>query len=462
MVGNVYFNNDKIIIFDYDKEIRTININSFNLNDNLFLDEFDSLIINFPITIEGLSNYLKFYNYLSKKVDVVIDISNLSDEEIKSKSLVLREIESITNCSFKYRYDSYGTAKIDEILDSIDFIERQASIVKYYNFSPIESLLFIYDMVRDREYKEESDKESVDVSRNITKVLKNDSIVCSGFANIFSAICNKVGVYTENIEWKNLKPFTNGHCSNLCYVNDRKYNIHGILSVDVTRGCKKRDGNSFLNNYNSFGNSFDKEIDLYFKNDLVYVGKINNLFYDIQNSYDKYINIFNRATSIVSNYQAYSLLEKLKKYMIIIGLGVNDIDKIIEKIKRSKNKNDIRNDIEALLQFYNVNDSMHKLDISFYDFVNIIYNVRRIEHSIDSSKYLFTQHKLYSILNRRDSFDFSQFCLILYLNLLISNEELKIDNDFFEFGNNYFELDAGRMNLISVLRRIKGKEDTNR
>lgn len=461
MVGNIYFNNDKIIIFDYDKKIRTININSFNLNDNLFLDEFDSFIINFTITTESLSNYLRFYNHLIKKVDIVINLSDLSDEEIKNKSLVLKEIESITNCSFKYRYDSYGTAKIDEILGSIDFIERQAFIVKYYNFSPIEALLFIYDMVRNREYKEALDGESVDISRNLTKVLKNKTIVCSGFANIFSAICNKVGIYTENIEWKSLKPFTSGHCSNLCYVNDRKYNIHGILSVDVTRGCKKGDNNNFLNNYNSFGNSFDEERILYSKSDLIYVEKVNNLFYDIQNGYDKYISVFNRATSIVSNYQAYSLLEKLKKYMLIIGFEVNDIDKIKQKIKRSTNKDDIRNDIEKLLQFYDINDSIYKLQIPFYDFVNIIYNVRRVEYSIDSSKYLFTQHKLHSILNKRYSFNFPQFCLILYLNLFISNEELKIDNEFFEFGNNYFKLDAERMKLISVLKKIKNKKDTN-
>ena len=38
MGENVYFNNNKIIIFDDYKVIKTINISSFNLNDDLFLD----------------------------------------------------------------------------------------------------------------------------------------------------------------------------------------------------------------------------------------------------------------------------------------------------------------------------------------------------------------------------------------------------------------------------------------
>ena len=112
-------------------------------------------------------------------------------------------------------------------------------------------------MVRDRVYIRENVDEWLDESRNLSRIINSSKIVCDGYANLFNAISRKVGIYTEKLCWKSSEFGKPGHASNLCYVNDTIYNIHGVFGVDATFG-RNKGSNNFLKKGWTFDAIFDR------------------------------------------------------------------------------------------------------------------------------------------------------------------------------------------------------------
>ena len=94
--------------------------------------------------------------------------------------------------------------------------------------SPYEKYLYAYDIVTKFSYNEEEKDQNHDMSRHLITVLTGDKIVCAGYANLLSEICNQLGITccTQGVN-KN-------HA--ICYVriDDDKWDIHGIYASDPT------------------------------------------------------------------------------------------------------------------------------------------------------------------------------------------------------------------------------------
>ena len=58
--------------------------------------------------------------------------------------------------------------------------------------------MFISDNIRSKKYFSEEDSDDVDISRNLSKIIFSDKIVCTGYANLFSAIANIFSASAEN------------------------------------------------------------------------------------------------------------------------------------------------------------------------------------------------------------------------------------------------------------------------
>ena len=69
---------------------------------------------------------------------------------------------------------------VKELKLTFDKVNSIVDEVKSYNFSPLEQIIYIYDLIRDRKYKKEKSDEGYDKSRDLSKVLFGEEIVCLG------------------------------------------------------------------------------------------------------------------------------------------------------------------------------------------------------------------------------------------------------------------------------------------
>ena len=465
MFCNIYINYDKVIFINGSNQSMIFSLDSLDMFSVMAseLKVSRGVVANFSICRENVIRFIFIYKKLKKFMLsdflVIIDISNLDDNDIKKNEKILEYLELELNCSFQYRYDSYATSSIGEILNAIDFVERQVQIIRHYQLSPLEILMFVYDKVRDKKYSRETSLESLDVSRNLSKVIGGNSIVCAGFANLARAILNKVGIYTENIYWKNKNFLSHGHVSNISYINDLKYDIHGIFEMDATKGCKKDNNSaSTFQSYFYFANSLDRVFGKNLDNGLIYNDNYNNLFYKVRKQYEKYCNIFDNASSIVVNFQGLLLVKELKKIFLLLGIDIIKLDVIISDIQNLENKNVIKDKIDKMFANDGIIKSLFHSNIDYSDFMNILYQVRRVEHSIDPDKFLFSGEDMYQIIKR---FYFScdnreLFYLSLFINVFDDVDVDVLKDDIISIGENLIKKDALRMKLISVLRK-RGK-----
>ena len=109
-----------------------------------------------------------------------------------------------------------------EYKDTIDSINQKINDIEKYNFSPLEKIMYAYDMVRDKVYVEVDENEDKMISRNLTTALLGDKIVCVGYAKIFKTLVEKLGIECRNVFL--MQPDQKeGHARNVIFVKDDSY-----------------------------------------------------------------------------------------------------------------------------------------------------------------------------------------------------------------------------------------------
>lgn len=222
-------------------------------NTILSSNDFDVLnnIQNIIITpsIDGL-NYLKANPVLLSKKIILDGIYSISHED-------LDEIEKYFGdySNFLVQIDgNYNLVTISEYKKTVDAVDKIVSKIKKYPLSPLEQIMYAYDLVRDRVYHREEENEDLTKSRDLTSVLFGDKIVCVGYANIFEKVLNNLGIKAMMCSLKNVNPTKHGHRRNIVYVKDEKYGVEGVFYFDTTWDSKRNPSDiSFLNSYRFFG-----------------------------------------------------------------------------------------------------------------------------------------------------------------------------------------------------------------
>ena len=152
---------------------------------------------------------------------------------------------------------------LQEYKRTIDKIDAYVAHIKSYNYSPLEALMHVYDLVRDHVYQKEDATEKPTASRDITKILFSDKRVCVGFANLFNEIVRKLGFKATVYRLIGEK---SGHINNLVYVKDKKYGMDGLYYFDCTNGCQKKEwGISHFLSYRYFVRT-KQQMDSLYKN----------------------------------------------------------------------------------------------------------------------------------------------------------------------------------------------------
>lgn len=180
------------------------------------------------LLVTKLNNYLenKGYNIKSITYDIhdinyfELDITNL--KPLSNKLLI--------------EYGSIKQASYEEFMSLYECIKWWRQIITDGNLSPVEKVMFATDILKTLKYKENEVKED---SRSPHRIIETGSIVCVGYCNLLKQILKDLD---DNIEISDFSvkcydkdnSYRGSHRRSLVKINDDKYNLHGIFSLDVT------------------------------------------------------------------------------------------------------------------------------------------------------------------------------------------------------------------------------------
>ncbi len=91
---------------------------------------------------------------------------------------------------------------VNDYFASFSIIQDIVATVKSLNMSPLEQIMFVYDIVKKRVFNKEDKEEDAYFSRDLTSSLLGDKIVCVGFNIIFGTILTALGIDSIPIKLK--------------------------------------------------------------------------------------------------------------------------------------------------------------------------------------------------------------------------------------------------------------------
>ena len=273
------------------------------------------------------------YDILSENVPIVLDIRSLP---FSDKLEIITHPKMNDNIYFLDEYTELEEVPFQELLDMYSNMLKIVTRIKEKSYSPLESLFYIYNELKNKQYCEESAYQSYIDSRSLNQVMRGNSIVCVGFTNYFLAVANILGLDAERIDWNPEEGYDHGHSSVIVFVNDPKYQQVGIWSIDTTWDSKKNDyDEDYKNNLRHFLMPLDLDVKEKEKHHLI--NPQRNCYHDIFKTKDRH--------EVLKSLDAPMVMLEDSKRLIIrkiitlykkLGLPLpkcDDIDILMEQIK---------------------------------------------------------------------------------------------------------------------------------
>ena len=442
----------------YPNELQSI-MNRYKGHEEDLLTESEVIVLDFDINKSV--HYLEANKELHNK-KIVINASIYDDFDKKEVSEI---IKNIPNLYIKIEQNS-ELITFEEFTKTKEIIDNTVKEIESFNFSPLEQIMYAYDIAKDHIYKKESEEENENASRNLTSVLLGDKIVCVGYAEIFNTILNKLGIKSNVIALNN-KEKEAGHAINVVYVKDEKYNIDGVYYFDATADRKLKDNsNLHMLKYKYFAKTL-KEISILEKGFIDQ--KTNSLkpFIYHPTVEEATTDIKNCISELILYYEIMKNENFLKKLMNLIR-SINYISELTgnpqEKIKtmvtfkegrellldtlNSEVKSKINNNLEYIMKPINTNIMIETL-----------YNVRKQQYYNNPKKYPFSKEDFLEVLHNSNWF-FDE-TINDFRNQKLENDDVpaKQEQLFYEYlENSTLERDIGRVRLVRTLKSISNKK----
>ena len=203
-------------LFDEDKRLEQVIINT---------DNYDEII--------DLLNRAKEKNI--QIPEIVLKVQNRTDPR-------LQELETYLD-TYQIKVD-YG----DILYTSLEDFSAMRATIDYYkdvvsnqNLSPLEQTMMVYDVIKSFVYNEST--EDTANSRYIPKIIKTGNIVCTGYSSLLTQVLQELGIpatsYTVALEPEQDKVVY--HARTLIRLDDEKYKIHGIYTLDATWDSQRKE-----------------------------------------------------------------------------------------------------------------------------------------------------------------------------------------------------------------------------
>lgn len=328
---------------------------------------------------------------------------------------------------------------------TVNYIDNIVDHVKGLNFSPLEEDMYVFDLVRDRLYKEEDSNEEKYISRDLTSIIFGDKRVCVGFSVLFNTILTKLG--------HNIMPFRLdgptellAHERSLEYVEDEKYDVEGLFFFDATYGCKKsNESNDFLNSYKYFAKTFKmfKRFDRGALMCKTYEYFEDTSIDDVEKKLGNENYIFNLLNLIK--------FENINRMLSFIGEEPIDYVKKIES--------------EELIGKLFFISMLASCSINSKTFLQVLYNVRKQQYYENPEKYLFDMDVITEILAKSYVSDSETDAVSRLISILGGAETIVNENNatscVLDFMNkDDRKLDMARIKLTRSLKNIADKKGT--
>ena len=258
-----------------------------------------------------------------RKNPILLTKRIIFEDEFDLDSTLLNEVkeafgENTGNIYFKINgNDKEITYK--EYEETIMVINNFVESIKSFNFSPLETIMYVYDVVRDKVYCEVDENEDKMISRNLTSALLGDKIVCMGYAVIFKTLLQRLGIECDEVFLKSPERNT-GHARNVIRVKDDKYKIDGVYYFDPTWDSKKNQSDTkflFFYRYFAMTKKYMDEIDNgrivnmafpYFSNNIAQEFKERVDAVGLKNLPDDFVKSINYMALLINNESLFSKL----------------------------------------------------------------------------------------------------------------------------------------------------------
>lgn len=383
-------NDKKSLLNDFKRFIKEQNYSEME-NDIRLIRQYINGTININNDIEYIDIYLVEDNkekYDDESFEIMKKYIKDNQDFLKNKKIIVSGINQLIQeqleCANKYfeqfhniYYIIEGNSmpvKYDEYYKTYKAINEIINRIKSLNLSPLENLMYLYDLFRNRKYKKEENIEDCSKSRDLTSVLSGDYIVCVGFTELFDQVAKKLGYSTYQYIITGIN--RHSHIRNLVYVDDPKYGVDGLYFFDLTWDCKKSDDNNFLYSYKFFlktKEEMDKHDAGKFKKNEIF--NINDEIIEELKQYDK---------------MSFAAMFDIKDNLL---LSIGTISKLLNK--------DIIRDCMCNLTLGNLKSEQIILLFEEYltkinkpfdsiEFCKLLYNVRKIQYEQNPDFYPFS------------------------------------------------------------------------
>lgn len=348
-----------------DKEFNVIKSGNALINGKNKLDivKYRFLYINDETKLEDIIELKKYAKKIDtvcfeniddiKYIDNIIDILDpkaidnmdihLSNKDYKDIKL----LNKYKNNNISIIYDGYVSCSYKDFINMRMCINYYKSLVPE-NFSPVEKIMFVYDIIKSLNYEEVEEYESPFMAREIHNILNSGKIVCVGYSMLIKEILTELGIKTtselinSNIDNDDSKvdPKLCNHERNLVRVDDDKYNLHGIYSLDATWDSANEHEDS-LDKYNNFLIPMNKYADVYPRDSYP---KLYSYYKGLkpfeEESFSHYINGMIKDTKnynnlIKSHAVLFSDNADINKYMNADGLNKEQFIEVVTNVKKA-------------------------------------------------------------------------------------------------------------------------------
>lgn len=353
-----------------------------------------SLILSVAIGYNQKYNYLKEIEKV-KEVFIFCNENNFTDALNISKRFnakVIISAQKISLISYKKLIEDFGVENINEFNVYIDYQKNNSPIlismvykisciinavveeINSYDLSPLEKIMFVYDRVKYRLY--EDDLDDINSSRDLDKVLNGDKIVCAGYSNLFTAVLTSLGINSIPVIDLNIK-----HQRSLAYIKDAKYNIDGVYAFDPTWDKRKsKDDINYIDRYDYFL--------------MPLVRSMNSCYCEISELLELDKETILKIIDGKDMDSALKVLDRLNILFTLVDAKYIPDDKyyVVEEIAKQYDR--------AIGKYYSN-------EISFEDFINLLYRVRLVEstsgmiNNINKDNIRETSIKRYMNVNKK-------------------------------------------------------------
>lgn len=246
--------------FEIAKEIQDVINFSVENPKEIFYQLFDS--VKLSGSVEQILDFIKSHPNIMK--DKYLIIGNPCSFNYESYLSIKEDIERISEETgvMDVRIMLNGNTepiKLEEFAKSFSIIDDLVKNIKALDLSPIEQVMMVYDICKNRVYVSEKEWEKPSKSRDLVSSLLTNTIVCAGYTNIFNTIINKLGLKAIDFPIKEIGAESSCHVRPVVWIEDPKYGISGLYFFDPTWDSKRKDsGIESMNSYKCFARSIDE------------------------------------------------------------------------------------------------------------------------------------------------------------------------------------------------------------